>query len=333
MSVSSVSRFLNGKKRLSAATEQRILAAVARQGYAPNRVAQSLRLKRTMTLGLLIPDSSNPYFSGLVKGAEDAARAAGFAVVLFNSNEDPEREKQNFDTLRALRCDGALVIAAPETPAAPSVRPWLAACPVPLVCIDREIPLDLDTVVADNTGGGYQATRQLLQLGHRQIGLISVDYEVSSHRGRCEGYARALAEARIRRRNEYEIRVPLSLQDGFSAATRMLALPEAPTAIFATSNALAIGTVAALKAQGLRCPEDVSVIGYDNYDWQDVFSPRLSTVQQPSYLVGKRAAELLVERVSERGPSAAQNIVLPTSLVLRDSCGPAPASPAARKKT
>ncbi len=324
VSVSSVSRFLNRKKRLSADTEQRILAAAAAQGYSPNRVAQSLRLKRTMTLGLLIPDCSNPYFSDLVKGAEDAARAAGFAIILFNSNEDREREQQNFNSLRALRCDGALVIAAPDAPTGPTRRPWMETCPVPLVCLDRDVGLPVDTVVADNKSGGFQATSHLIALGHLRIGLISVDYEVSTHRARQEGYHRALAEGGIRRRKNSEFRVPLSLQDGFSATRSLLALPEPPTAIFATSNALAIGTVAALKACGLRCPDDVSIIGYDSYDWQDVFAPRLCTVQQPAYTVGKRGTELLLDRVTERNTSAPQTIVMRTTLVLRDSCGPAP---------
>lgn len=320
VSISTVSRFLNGKKRVSSQTEQRILAAVKAVGYAPNRVARSLRLSRTNTMGLLIPDASNPFFSGLVKGAEDAARAAGLALILFDTNEDRAQEQAHLGTLVSLRCDGVLLIAAPTGPDEPERWRNFDRFPLPVVVVDRAVPLPTDTVVADNASGGYEATSHLVGLGHRRIGIIGPDYDVASQRDRRAGYMRALAEAHVAHEPGYDVRVPLTVDGGFSGASKLLDLPEPPTAFFATSNALAIGAVAALKARGLRCPGDVSVIGYDSYEWQEVFQPRLSTVKQPSYLMGQRATELLIERITGKKKGPAEKVVLRSSLVLRDSC-------------
>jgi DNA-binding LacI/PurR family transcriptional regulator len=256
----------------------------------------------------------------MVKGAEDAARAAGFALVLFNTNEELAQERAHLETLQALRCDGALLICAPAVAEERARWDALEHFPLPLVAVDRAVPLPVDTVVADNAGGGHEAGRQLAKLGHRRIGLVTVDYEVSSHRDRRAGFHRALAEAKVERRKEYEVRVPLTVNDGFAGTSRLLDLAEPPTAIFVTSNALTIGTIGALQARGLRVPQDVSVVGYDSYDWQEVFQPRLTTVKQPSYLMGQRAAELLVARVVGKRKGAAEKVVLPTTLVVRDSC-------------
>jgi LacI family transcriptional regulator len=320
VSISTISRFLNGKKRVSSDTEQRILSAVTTLGYAPNRVARSLRQGRTMTLGILVPDNSNPFFAGLVKGAQDAARAAGFALVLFDTNEDRAQERAHLEALQALRCDGALLIAAPAGDDEGERWRGLDRFPLPLVAVDRQVPFAVDTVVIDNANGGYEAVRQLVKLGHQRIGLLTVEYDVSTHRDRRSGYVRALAEAGIERRRDHEVRVPLTVNDGFAGASRLLELADAPTAIFVTSNALTIGAVAAIHARGLRCPQDVSVIGYDSYDWQEVFQPRLSTVKQPSYLMGQRAAELLLERIAGRKKGPPEKVVLRSSLILRESC-------------
>ncbi len=322
VSISTVSRYLNGKKRVRAETEKRIRSAVAAFGYAPNRVARSLRLNRTMTLGLLIPDNSNPYFSGLVKGADDAAREAGYALVLFNSNEERERERGHLQTLQALHCDGALLIAAPEGPDEEERWGWLRHFPLPIVCLDRAAPLPVDTVEADNEAGGYEATRFLLGLGHRRIGLVTVAYEASSQRGRTAGYARALAEAGVPRRPDYEARVPLTVEGGLAGSRQLLSLTDRPSALFATSNFLAIGAVAAVQARGLRCPDDVSIVGYDSYPWQDVFSPRLTTVKQPSYEIGRRATELLLRRINNGNTEPPQRVVFRPALVVRASCAP-----------
>jgi LacI family transcriptional regulator len=255
-----------------------------------------------------------------VRGAEDACRNAGFALVLSSSGEDRAREAAHLQTLQDLRCDGALIIVTPEGPQEAERRERLERFPLPAVYLDRLPGIPADTVVADNFNGGHEATRYLIRLGHRRIALVTVDYEVSSHRDRRSGYLAALKEAGLGRRPELEAHVPLTVQDGFSAASALLALPERPTAFFVTSSALTIGTVSAIQARGLRCPQDASVIGYDSYEWQEVFAPRLSTIKQPAYLIGQRAAELLLDRVSGKKTGAREKLVLRTTLLVRDSC-------------
>jgi LacI family transcriptional regulator len=322
VSISTVSRFLNGKKRLSAGAEKRILGAVADLGYAPNRVAQSLRHGRTNTVGLILPDSSNPFFSGLTKGAEDTLREAGFALVLFNSNEDAQRERTHILTLQSLRCDGALVIAAPDDAGGTARWQSMRQHPLPIVFLDRIPSIDHDLVVVDNKNGGFEAGRHLAGLGHRRIAVIAPDYKVSSARDRVAGFRRALKLASVPLPKEYVVHVPPNLEEGIAAAAKLLQLPDPPTAIFATSNRLAIGTVAAIKAKGLSCPRDVSVIGYDSYEWQDVFEPRLTTIRQPSYQLGERGAAMLVDRMHKGPPELAEKVVLRAELLIRESCQP-----------
>lgn len=322
VSISTVSRCLSGKRKLAPEVERRILEAARALHYSPNRMARSLRTQRTNALGMIIPDNSNPYFSDVVKGAEDAARAAGFVVLLFNSGESRNREREHLTTMQSFRCDGALVIAAPEGDDERRRREHLRDVPFPVVYLGRDPGFDADVVIADSLGASREAVTHLIRLGHRRLGIITVNEAVSSQRDRVAGFHAALAAAGITPRDEYEVRVPLTVGDGFSGASRLLSLPKPPTAIFATSNALGIGAVGAVEARGLRCPEDVSVLGYDSYPWQDVFHPRLTTVRQPAYQIGQRAAELLVARVTGKRQGPPERIVLQASLVVRESTGP-----------
>jgi LacI family transcriptional regulator len=324
VSTSTVSRCLTGKRKLAADVEQRILEAVRELGYAPNRIARSLRVKRTNSFGMVIPDNSNPYFSDVVKGAEDAARAAGFVLLMFNSGEDRDRELDHLSTMQAFRCDGALLITAPEHPDPHQEqvrRTRLQRYAFPIVYLGRDPGFETDLVLADSFSASREAVSHLVQQGHRRVAVISVGPQTSSQRDRVAGYRQALGEAGIQPPEAYVQSVPLTVDNGFEAATRLLALPEPPTAIFATSNALTIGTVAAIEARGLRCPDDVSVVGYDSYPWQDVFHPRLSTVKQPAYQIGHRAAQLLIQRLNgER--TEPERITLRSTLVTRESSAP-----------
>lgn len=166
VSISTVSRFLNGKKRVTEETAARIRSAVGALGYAPNPVARSLRAARTTTVGLVVPDWCDPYFADVAKGAEEAAREAGYEVLLFSSGGDREREQEQLRTLAGLRGDGAIVIPARRGPEEPGR--WLPEGSLTLVCVDGPLPLAVDMVAADNRNGGYEATRHLIQSGHRR---------------------------------------------------------------------------------------------------------------------------------------------------------------------
>ncbi len=319
VATSSVSRFLNGKKRLGADTERRIREAADLLGYAPNRLARSLRVKSTQTLALLIPDIAKPHIAGLVKGVEEVVQAAGFALMLFSTRDDPEFELSHLRTLQALRCDGVVLVPAPR--AGKAADPWrgVESLRLPLVCVDRAVAFPVDTVITDGVTGAYEAVSHLLKLGHRRVGLLSVD--VSNENDRRIGYARALAEAGVARRPEFDLRARDTAEDGFSAATKLLAMSEPPSALFVSSTALTMGAMAAIRARaGLRCPRDISVIGWDSHQWPGAFEPGLSMVHEPVYLAGQRAAALLLDRIAGRKVGPPERILLPTNLELRDSC-------------
>lgn len=323
VSISTVSRCLSGKRKLAPDVERRITDAARALHYTPNRLARSLRTQRTMAVGMIIPDNSNPYFSDVVKGAEDAARAAGYVLMLFNSGEERAREHDHLATLQAFRCDGALVIPAP--PPDDEIKPRKpATLSFPLVFLGREPDVQADMVLAESFGPSRQAVAHLLRLGHRRVAIITLSDRLSTTRDRVNGWCAALEAEGLRPRPEYQAHVPLSVDDGFAAASRMLALPRPPTAIFATSNALGIGAVGAVEARGLRCPDDISVVGYDSYPWQDVFHPRLTTVRQPAYQIGQRAAQMLLDRIAGKKVGPPERIVLSATLVVRESSGPAP---------
>ena len=296
-------------------TEARILEAVAALGYRPNPIAQSMRTNRTQLVGLILPDSSNPFFSALVRGAEDALGVSGYALTLLNSNEEVSREQELLERLRRLRCDGVILIPAPETDN--ESQRWAGHDPAfPLVVVDREAGIATDLVAVDNALGGYLAAGHLLENGHRRIGLLSVDYSVSSHRARRAGFLRALSEAGCLPCGEAFI--PLTVEDGSRATQALLARAEPPTALFATSSSLTIGALTALQALGLRCPDDISLVGYDSYPWQEILTPRLTVICQPAYEMGQCAAERLLARMQGANTEPVRQILAP-QLIVRGS--------------
>jgi LacI family transcriptional regulator len=272
---------------------------------------------------MAIPDITNTFFPEIVKGAEDATRAAGFSLVLTSTGEDQASEWERLNTLETLRCDGALLILAPDAGEGDSERRQrLADFRLPVVYIDRSPQFDADMVISDNVHGAEEAVRHLVGLGHKNIALLGTTLEVSTHRERVKGYRRALEAAGISVPPGYEARVAPTLADGVAGTLKLLDLDPRPTALFVSSNKLTIGAMAAIHDRGLRCPGDISVIGYDDYDWEEAFRPRLTAVAQPSYLIGQRAAELLISRILGQKSGDAEKMVLPSRLVVRESCGP-----------
>lgn len=324
VSTATVSRFLNGKN-VSPPAAQRILTAVRELSYSPSLIARSLKLKKTMMLGAIIPDITNPFFPAVVKGVEDVARRAGYTLMLFNAGEDPDREWECLQAAQAQRCEGVLLIKAPRVRGRASHREQLEHLSIPIVYVDRAPDFSADTVTTDNVHVASEAVRHLIQLGHARIAAITVSADIPVHADRVEGYRRAMRDAGLPVVPEFEVRAAASVSDGYSAAAQLLALQRRPSAVFVTSSSLTIGTMAAIGSRGLECPRDISVVGYDNYEWQEVFRPRLTTVSQPTYLMGERAAELLLERIRQETPGPPQHLLLRSTLVVRESSGLCPA--------
>jgi LacI family transcriptional regulator len=322
VSISTVSRYLNHKV-VSPAAERRIEEAIRELAYLPNRIARSLKMKRTMTLGMVIPDITNPYFPEVVKGVDMAARAAGFNLILANAGEDPLIEWDHMQTMRGLRCDGVLLIPAPGNSESDETERQrrLEAYPLPLVFVDRSLHVDRDVVVSDNLRSAGEAVRHLLRLGHTRIALLDTTLAVSSHRERADGYIQVMRDAGLGPDPKHMLRALPTVADGFAATVKLLETNPAPTALFVPSNRSTIGALQAVSARGLRCPEDISLVSYDDYEWQEAFRPRLTTVAQPAFLLGQRGAEVLINRITSESDAPSEQVVLSSRLVVRESCG------------
>jgi LacI family transcriptional regulator len=317
VSIATVSATINQTAYVSPALQERVREAIAEVGYHPDAIARSLKTRTTKTIGLVISDISNPFFTALIRAIEDVANAAGYTLILCNTDERIEKEQAYLRLLRSRRVDG--VILAPAG-SAEDYGDFKALVAAPAVFIDRRVPASADSVVVDNVQGARDAIRYLVSLGHRRIGLIAGLPKISTSKERLAGYHQALEEACIPV-DPTLLKVGYSrLEGGHEAALELLALSHRPTAIFATNNLMAIGLMRAVAERGILCPADISVACFDDFDWASVFHPRLTTVAQPTYEMGKRAAELLLGRLRGGGDEGRQELILAPTLVIRNSC-------------
>lgn len=322
VSTATVSATINQTAYVSPELQERVRKAIAELGYHPDGIARSLKKRSTQTLGLIISDITNPFFTALIRGIEDVANAQGYAIILCNTDERLEKERAYLRLLRSRRVDG-LIMAPSGAPG--DYDDLFAEVSTPLVFIDRKIPkAPADAVVVDNVGGARQVVEYLLRLGHRRIAAITGVPHISTTSERIQGYRRAL-EAAGQPLDPDLMRTGNSrLEGGYQAALALLRLSKRPTAIFATNNVMAIGLMRAVAEQGLRCPEDLSVACFDDFEWASVFRPRLTTVAQPTYDMGAKAADLLFARLEGTLSGDPQEVVLSSSLVIRDSCAALP---------
>jgi LacI family transcriptional regulator len=321
VSIATVSATINQAAYVSPALQERVRKAVAEVGYHPDAIARSLKTRTTKTLGLIISDISNPFFTSLIRGVEDAASARGYTLILCNTDERLEKERAYVHLLRSRRVDG--VIMAPVGGAEDYVD-FQTVVGAPVVFIDRRVPARADVVVVDNALGAREVVRYLLGLGHRRIGVITGLPKISTSEERLAGYQDTLREAGLHSDSAL-LKVGYSrLEGGYQAALELLALQDPPSAIFATNNLMAIGLMRAVAERGLHCPRDISVACFDDFEWASVFHPRLTTVAQPTYEMGSKAAELLLTRLNESSIAEPQTCVLTPTLVIRDSCAAPP---------
>ena len=314
-----MSHVLNGTRYVSPALSERVRAAMTDLGYRPNGTARSLRLQRTQTIGLVVPDI-NPFFAELARIIEDEGFAAGYTTVLGNADGSPERERRYVETLLSKQVDGLILGSTRDD--AETLQSLVDRSGTPLVLVDRDLPAaGADIVLADHVGGGYAITRHLLELGHRRIVCITGPEGLTSSGGRAEGYRQALAEWGVEARPEWCERGGFSYTGGRDAMARLLERDPSLTAVFATNDLMAVGAVRELGRHGLTVPDDVSVGGFDDSLPAALVTPTLTTVRQPLQEMGRTAVEQLRRRMDgERSES--ERVVLPTELVTRQSTGP-----------
>ncbi len=321
VSPSTVSHVINGTRQVSAATRQRVTQAMEALDYKPNRLARSLRSRRTQTLGVLLPNNTNPFFALVLGGIEAAAYDRGYNVILGNANDDPRRELDYLDILLSRQVDGIVLVS---TGAHRAALDFLKARGTPVVMVDRSpgegyADWPIDTVFAENEQGGCLATEYLIGLGHRRIGCISGPSLLNSSAARVDGYRRALAEAGLAADEGLIVDGDFQHEGGYRACRALLAQPERPTALFVCNDLMAVGALCAIHEAGLRVPDDLSVVGFDDIPLASFTVPRLTTIAQPAHDLGGQAVQLLLQRLLDRETPAC-HARLPVRLVERDSC-------------
>lgn len=326
VSVATVSAVVNHSAGVSAKRTQMVLEAMKALDYHPDQIARSLKMGKTCVIGMVIPDITNPFYPEVIRGAQDAARDEGYAVILCNSDEDPAQEQRNLDTLFSRRVDGVLVACSDSSTA----YDRLIRRRFPIIFFDR-IPKGFmgSAVSTDNLEAAYLATRHVIELGHTAIAMIAGNLNLSPHADRVEGFRKAMQESGLPIRDEYFCVGDSQVEGGRRLGLRLLSLPEPPTAILSSNNKMLLGLVRAIGELKVPCPERVSVVGFDDYAWTQHFSPRLTTVAQPSYEIGKRAMEMLLSRIrapQEEKPGGNQSLLLKAELLIRESTAPPPGS-------
>jgi len=323
------SRVINNSGYVKESTRQRVEAAVEALGYVPNRIARSLRSKRTHTLGLVLSDITNPFWTTVARGVEDGASGQGFSVILCNTDESPAKEHDYVRVLLQKQVDGFLLVPAHSDAHSAAL---ILKQSVPLVVIDRTVPLPVDIVRSDSEGGAYDLTRHLLELGHRRIAMLSGPREVSTAADRVTGYQRALTEAGIAcpetdqqedfsKGHRMVIYGTFTRQGGYAMAKEVLAITPRPTALFAANNFIAIGAYRALRETGLDVPGDVSLVAFDDLPPNFSLEPFLTVVAQRAYDMGQTATRQLLKRLTEGPGDQPEEVLLPTDLIVRGSSG------------
>lgn len=314
-----VSRVVNNNGYVSKETRRRVEAAVIELDYIPNALGPSLRSKRTQTLALVLSDITNPFWTTVARGVEDTANKHGYHIIIGNTDESAEKQEEYLLFLMKKQVDGFLLV-----PASSRSIGTLQKRRVPFVVLDRSIPDGkIDSVRGDSVGGAYTLTQHLLQLGHRHIVVIAGPEHVSTAYHRVEGYLQALTEAGLEGGQqiywgEY------NQQTGYEFTQQALESKSRPTAIFATNNFIAIGAMRALREAGLRVPEDMSVVAFDDLPQAITIDPFFTVASQPSYEMGQKATSLLLERLGENTLEAPQEIVFPVEIIIRKSSGKPP---------
>jgi LacI family transcriptional regulator len=318
VSIASVSRVFSGGARVTEDVSRRVREAARLLNYRPSRVARNLRVRQTQTVGVIIPDIENPFYTSVIGGIEEVLQASEYSLLLANSNEDPKREQTNVRTFQA---EGVAGIIFTPSGSDLAIYAQAMAAGISLVAISR-VPdsLPIDAVSVANREGARTAMGHLMSLGHRRIALISGPPWIITAKERLQGYEDSLLAHGLHLQRELVQYADFRQRGGYDAMRALLALPEVPTAVFVGSNLMTLGALQAIHQSKLSIPDDISVIGFDDMPWAISLNPPLTAVAQPAYQVGLTAARLLLERVrnTDRQPN---RVVLETSLTVRSSCG------------
>jgi LacI family transcriptional regulator len=321
VSVGTVSHVITGSVKVSEPLRLKVLDAIRKLNYHPNHVARSLKTSKTRTLGIIVPDMTISFFPQVIRGAETAARQQGYSLIAVNSDEDGDRQKELLSLLRSQRVEGILlVVAAAPTPL--SQLSLILDASIPMVCLDR-IPdrVPVDSVSVEDEEAAEMGVRHLIEMGARRIALVTGPPALKNERRRLQGYKQALEKAGIPVKESLIWRGSLRSGDVAEVCRQGFAgLPVPPQAIFCTNGPTALGVLRLLRDQGMEIPRDIAFATFDELTVDDLFSPSITTVVQPAYDIGFRAAQMLLDRIEGKEPLASPITVrLPAILKVRES--------------
>ncbi|MFQ6066789.1 MAG: LacI family DNA-binding transcriptional regulator [bacterium] len=312
-----VSLVLNDKPYVSQEAKQRICTAIKQLNYRPNIIARSLRKKKTTTVGLVLSDITNPFFPEVARGVEDRAREYGFNVVLCSTDADPSLERQYIDVLLAKQIDGLILTS---TRSSDNLSQY-AKEGCPLVLVNRGLSPDrFDFVGIDNVASAKMVIDHFIKLGHQRIAFIGGEPASSASFGRYEGYRSALEQAKISYSDSFIKTGYLKYSGGYRAMKSLLQTSPSPTALFCANDMMALGAMDACLEKGIKVPQNLAIVGFDDIWVASLKSVQLTTVRQPRYLMGVKAVDLMIERIMGKRVEI-KRVMLPTKLVVRRTCG------------
>ncbi len=303
VSVATVSAVANGKQVVRPAVVARVQDAMKALDYQPDQVARSLRVRRTTTIGVVIPDFASGFFVDVVRGVEDAARSAGYSVLLCSSNDDTDQEQRHLKALLSRRVDGILLASTDLY----SVSHNQLRSDTPVVLFDRVPPNYRGAaVMIDNVEAAYRATQHLIGLGHRAIAFIAGRLDLSTGSDRADGFRKALEDAHLPLLGELFKRGDFHPESGYQNGLELFKMGQPPTAILCSNGPMTLGLLRAMQETGVRCPEEVSIIGFDEpvpdtygFSVSTLLRPELTVIAQPGYQVGEHAARILFGLLSQ----------------------------------
>lgn len=318
VSTATVSNVLSGSRYVGPERRSRVKLAIDELGYRPNGIAASLRSQRTRIIGIVVPDIVNAFFSSFVQHLEGLAAGSGYQIILVSTNEDAAQERERMLALLSRRVDGLIVIPVGD---AFETQADIRSEGVATVIVDRGCQLTgIDTIAADNLSAARDGTRHLIGLGHRDIAMVVSSPTLDNIRGRVDGYRMALEEAGLQDRARIVVG-GITVESSRAAVADCLRGADRPTALFAGTNIVALGAIHAIRDLDLDFPREISLLGFDDFEWMTVLKPYISTIEQPTGEMAAHAWRLLTDRLARKGGAAAR-VRLPCTLRVRESTAP-----------
>ncbi len=323
VSPTAVSMALNDRPRISPETRKRILRIAKQLRYQPNFIARSLVMKRSHTLGVIITSIMNPFYPELAKGIEDKALESGYNIILCSTNYDLKLENYYINMLRSKGVDG-IIFSSVEVDD-PNVKP-LVEDGFPFMLVNRRVHHRLlkgkvDYIVLDNVSGGYMAMEHLYKLGHRRIGIIAGNLNTSTAIERTEGAKKLMSAHGQKFHPDLMIECGFAKESAYQGTKKFLAMKNPPTAIFAENDYMALGSREAILEKGLKIPEDMALVGFDDIIASSLKGVEITTVSQKKYEMGSLAVKILIDKIRSGAPLTVNQTVLEPELIIRNSCG------------